>query len=259
VVGARWDHDRIFGGIVSPRLGVILKSRIGTSKLLYGRSFRAPTLYELYYDDSGGTCDDGDVQANPDLRPEKAYTYEVVHETEVGRLAHLTVSAFYYKISGLINEVEREGGCLTSVNAGVFRSKGVEAELRGRLPGELRWSLDYAVTDSRNDVTGERAPVSPEDLGNARLVIPLLKPGATLGLSTRFIGERLTKSGEELRPALVTDATLHIKRIIRGLSLSLSAKNLFNVEHLEPAGPEHLQETLPQDKRVFMIRATWEL
>jgi iron complex outermembrane receptor protein len=259
ILGIRYDHYRSFGAALNPRFGLILKSRIGATKLLYGRSFRAPTLYERYYDDAEGTCEAGEARANPDLKAENAYTYEIVHEADIGRLTHAAVSAFYYRLSDLIDEQEIEGGCITPVNSGVHRSKGVEAELRGGLPGGLRWALNYALTDARNEETGERLPVSPYSFGTARLAIPLFMSKASLGLSMKYLGRRLTKDWNELDPCLVTNATLYLKKIVSGVSISVSAKNLFDAEHLEPAGPEHKQETLPQDERVFMIRASWGL
>jgi outer membrane receptor protein involved in Fe transport len=75
----------------------------------------------------------------------------------------------------------------------------------------------------------------------------------------KYVGGRLTKSGNELDPAFLTNATLRFKEIARGLTASISAKNLFNAEHSEPAGPEHLQEALPQGERTFVLRLGWEL
>src|SRR6185295_11007291 len=50
--GLRWDeYFDSFGGTVNPRVGVILSPNPSAAlKLLYGRAFRAPNPYELYYE-----------------------------------------------------------------------------------------------------------------------------------------------------------------------------------------------------------------
>ena len=258
ILGIRYDHYRSFGDALNPRLGVVAKSKFGATKLLYGRSFRAPTLYERYYDDAGEECAEGTARANPDLGAEHAYIYELVHDTDFGKRTHATVSAFYYKLSGLIEERVLEGGCLTSANTGNYRSKGVEAEVRGVAGGGVRWSASYSLTSVRNRDTGERLAASPDNLATVSVVVPLAPAKATFGVTMKYIGGRLTKNGHELDPAFLSNATLSFKRIVHGLTASISARNLFNAEHSEPAGPEHLQETLPQDERTFMLKLGWE-
>ena len=259
ILGIRYDHYRSFGNTLAPRFGLILKTRAGATKLLYGKSFRAPTFYERYYDDAGVDCEEGAVRGNPGLRAEDAYTYEIVHDADLGNMVHATVSAFYYRISGLVDEIELDGGCLTSVNSGLFHSGGLEAELHGALPRGLRWWVSCAFIDAKNRETGKRLPVSPDKLATVRLSMPFLMPRTSLGLSMRYIGTRLTKTGDELGSSLVTDVTLYMRKLAQGVSLSVSAKNVFDAVHLESAGPEHVQDALPQDRRVIAIRASWEL
>jgi outer membrane receptor for ferrienterochelin and colicins len=259
ILGVRYDDYKSLEGVLNPRLGLILKSRAGATKLLYGKSFRAPTLYERYYDDGGDDCSEGEARANPDLDPERADTYEIVHEAELGHATRATVSAFYYEIEDLIIEEATEEGCLTSVNSGAYRSQGIEATIGGTLRPGLRWSVAYSHTDARNKVTEERLPVSPEDLVTAQLVAPLASPRTSLGITVKYVGEHLGKSDNDLEPVLVTNATLHVKKIAGALSVSLSGKNIFNENYFESAGPEHEQETLPQGKRVFVLKAGWGL
>jgi outer membrane receptor for ferrienterochelin and colicins len=259
VLGLRYDHYRDQGDVLNPRLGLILRSRIGATKLLYGSGFRAPTLYELYYDDTGGECAAGTSMANPDLDSERAYTCEVVHEADLGRTTRATVSAFYYKLRGMIEELELAGGCLTSVNSGTYRSRGLEAEVHGVAAGGVRWFLSYALTDTRNRDTGSRLAASPGNLAVGRVVVPVFGPRVSLGVAAQYVGRRLTKSGVDLEPVLITNATLYLRQVAPGLSLSVAGKNIFDEDHLEPAGPEHVQESLPQAGRSVVAKVSWEL
>ncbi len=73
--GVRYDHYSTFGGTTNPRLGLIWMPRESTAaKLLYGRAFRAPNSFEMYFGNVGG------IKANPDLRPEVIHSYEAVLE-----------------------------------------------------------------------------------------------------------------------------------------------------------------------------------
>jgi len=95
-LGLRYDRYSIFGGTTNPRAALIYNPRKNTTlKFLYGQSFRAPNLFELYYNAPGN-------EANPTLRPETVKTMELVWEQYFANHFLVTVSGFYYPILGLI-------------------------------------------------------------------------------------------------------------------------------------------------------------
>ena len=56
IPGVRFDHYPSFGGTINPRTSLVYRPFSGTwLKAHYGRAFRAPNLYELYYEDGGVT------------------------------------------------------------------------------------------------------------------------------------------------------------------------------------------------------------
>ena len=92
-VGLRHDDYDTFGGTTNPRLALIYRPLEPTTiKFLYGRAFRAPSPYELYYNDGNVTS-----KANPDLEPETIETYELVLEQFLGIGFRLTASLFFNK------------------------------------------------------------------------------------------------------------------------------------------------------------------
>ncbi len=113
-LGLRYDHYSIFGGTTNPRAALIYNPRERTTfKLLHGQSFRAPDLFELFYDAPGN-------EANPSLRPETLKSTELVWEQYFANHFRLTASGFYYPIHSLISEQ------LDSANGeAVFRNAGV--------------------------------------------------------------------------------------------------------------------------------------
>jgi len=88
-LGLRYDHYSIFGGATNPRGALIYNPREKTTfKFLYGQSFRAPNLFELYYNAPGN-------EANPALLPEIAKTMELVWEQYFANHFRVTASGFY--------------------------------------------------------------------------------------------------------------------------------------------------------------------
>ena len=73
--GVRLDAYSTFGRSLNPRAALIfLPYARGNTKLLVGKAFRAPSVYELYYNDGGTT-----QRASPDLKPESIYSSEIEH------------------------------------------------------------------------------------------------------------------------------------------------------------------------------------
>ncbi|HEX7669701.1 MAG TPA: TonB-dependent receptor, partial [Polyangiaceae bacterium] len=73
--GVRLDGYSTFGSSLNPRAAAILRPyQGGNLKILGGKAFRAPSTYELYYNDGGTT----QIQS-PDLRPESIYSFEIEH------------------------------------------------------------------------------------------------------------------------------------------------------------------------------------
>ena len=75
--GIRYDHYDSFGETINPRLSLVYEPIEKTVfKLIYGEAFRAPNVFELYYD-----IPDFDQKGNPDLDPETIDTFEIVWGT----------------------------------------------------------------------------------------------------------------------------------------------------------------------------------
>lgn len=111
------------------------------------RSFRAPTLRELYYQTLAKTQQ---VLANPALGPEHAWGAEAGADFARGAWT-ASATAFVTRIEDIIGQVQLSGGAvrvLQSFNVGNARSEGIEASLdwsRGA------WNLrgTYAYTESK--------------------------------------------------------------------------------------------------------------
>ena len=253
--GLRWDeYFDTFGGTLNPRVGVIISPTPGAAlKLLYGRAFRAPNPYELYYEQD---------EVSASLRPERIATREVVWEQHVTPRLQFNMSVFNNRVRDVIT---REAGSATSTDGLFFQNSedlaasGVEFEVQTLLPGRVAVRVADAFQSSNNRRTGAGLSNSPGHLVTFVLGAPLGGSGVALGFNSWFISERQTPAGHRVAPSFVSDVTLSRPVANRRLDLSLSVHNLFDADYGDPASEEHRQQVIPQDGRTAALRLTWRL
>ncbi|HEX9023063.1 MAG TPA: TonB-dependent receptor [Geobacteraceae bacterium] len=265
--GVRYDHYSTFGGTVNPRLALIYTPFTGTVfKFLYGSAFRAPNVYELYYDiPSQGQ------KGNPSLGPEKIGTYELVYEQELGRLFRGTVSGFYYSIGNLIVQVDDGSGVAMFRNLDRAEADGVEAELDMKLDNGVTGRVSYTFQDAWNGTTGQTLVNSPRHLAKLNVSLPLLQEKIFLGIEEQFTSGRKTLvPGDAAKSFFITNLTLFSKNILQDLELSASVYNLFDCRYGDPGGAEHIQDPgrfvdpghpldiIRQDGRTFRVKLTYK-
>lgn len=138
----RAEHDGGFGWQVLPRLALV--ARIAPPIEVFARAsraFRLPTLEELHF--MGGF-----VQGNPDLDPERAWTWDA------GVLTHplpgLRLSAAFFEIrpDNLIVFLPRSAFVTRAENSGGALLRGVESSLAWHWNG-VRASLSYTFQTAR--------------------------------------------------------------------------------------------------------------
>jgi iron complex outermembrane receptor protein len=255
--GVRYDDFYTFGSTVNPRLALIYQPQATTSlKLIYGTAYRAPTPYELYYNDGGQT-----QVANPGLRPETIATYELVGEQQIGRHLAASVSGFYYDIHDLIDSVtippgNPNAGLIQLQNLGSANAEGVEMALRGDWADRIEGRASCSLTAARDGVTGARLPNSPLALAKLDLDVPIDGRKLVAGLEVLYESERQTLAGQTADGFATVNFTLFSQELVKGLEISGSVYNLFDVHYSEPAGPQYIQDVIQQDGRNFQVKLT---
>src|SRR5262249_27710017 len=153
-----------------PRAALIYQpSNRNTFKFLFGRAFRNPSAYEMFFDDGGVSA-----VRNPGLRPEKANTYEVAYEREWKRRWKTSLSVYRYDLNDVISGTYAPGGLLQYVNTDQVAASGVEGEITGQLFSTIdllsSFSIQRAVSEDRQVL-----PNSPGQLGKLRLSVPIAR------------------------------------------------------------------------------------
>ena len=236
--GLRYDYYETFGGTVNPRLAAIYSPWHPTTlKLLYGQAYRAPNLSET---------------AHGPLEPETIRTYELDWEQELPRHLRFTVAGYRYEVRNLISETSG-----VFENVGRVNANGLEFELEGRYGRGFNARISYALQKAEDDDTGEELSNSPRHLAKAALIAPLYADKLFAGFELQYYGDVSSRSGRSLDDYALVNFTLFSRELIRGLEISGSVYNIFDVHAEHAVSAAHLQDSIAQPGRDFRIKLTY--
>ena len=233
VLGARYDHYSDFGDTVNPRLGLVwATTEAWTTRLLYGRAFRAPSLSELYI------ISNPVVLGNPNLDPEIIDTYELAFSHQMGVGSSYSFNFFHYKIKDMIlYEPTGNGIDLVAANVGKRDGKGLEFELSQQLSETLWFVGNYAYQKSTNTNLDDDVGFAPNNQSYAQLDWEV-SPDWRANVEMHWFG-RIQRSPLDDRPpvdsAAVWNMTLRRLNLLPGLELALNVRNLFDKAWSTPA------------------------
>jgi iron complex outermembrane receptor protein len=252
-VGVRYDHYESLGGTTNPRLALIYNPfRDTTLKLLYGTAFRAPNVYERFFQGLG-------FKSNPSLQPETITTYELILEQYLGAHLRGAASAFYYTLDSLITQrTDPTDGLLVFQNAGEVTAHGVELELEGKWVNGWMGRISYTYQETEDRQTGARLTNSPRHMAKLNLLAPVFQDKLFAGLEMQYMSDRKTLANRHTPGFLLTNITLFNQHLIKGLEISASVYNLFDTRYGDPGAEEHRQDVIPQDGRSFRLKITYE-
>jgi outer membrane receptor for ferrienterochelin and colicins len=245
--GGRYDHYDTFGGSFSPRVVLVAEPATGTwLKGMYGRAFRAPSAYELYYED-------GSVTQKPalDLEPERLETFELAVERRVRPGLRGSLAVYHTKVGNLVGLVtDPADDLLVYANGENARSTGVEVGLEGQLTSSLFARASYAYQRAEQGPENVRPAGSPRHVGHLAMSLSLLRGRLVPGLDVQYLGSRPTLAGGDSGSYTLAGLVLQA-RPQAGSRLELLARvgNLFGSEYFDPGGEEHVQDVLARDGR----------
>ncbi len=142
----KWvSYDSVDGSTFSPKLGVMYRlSRDTTFRATAGKSFRIPTLYDLYrtWKSSSTT-----YRANPNLKPEKAYCFDAGVEQKILEKITARVTFYYNDVDDLIYSVGES--VKDKQNVGKVEIYGLETELSYAPFEKMDIFLNHTFNSSR--------------------------------------------------------------------------------------------------------------
>jgi vitamin B12 transporter len=161
IFGARFDNNSEFGSQFSPSLGVVyqIPTLSDTSiRATVSRAFNAPPLLWKFYEEiiSG-------ITVNPDIKPEKAWVYELGVESRLLDNLWIGLSLYRADVKDAIARIT-EGGKDYMKNFQRFRRLGAEIQIKT----ELNSSLTLSNTAAFNDVENRETKETVRGIGVAR-------------------------------------------------------------------------------------------
>lgn len=244
-LGARIDKSNLLADFFSPRAALIYRPRSAwTFKFLYGRSFRDPSLYELYYGDGLSSV------ADPALRPEAANTVEIDAERKLGKTWNLLTAVYGYRLSNFIEGVPVSSGLIEYENQNSVEAGGVEVEIGGKVAAWLETTASYAVQRAENLGGGGVLANSPENLAKLRFAVPL---GRKFQLSSgmQYTGMRVSLAQQAVPAYCLADFTLTSRNWLRNFDFTLGVRNAFNSSYQNPVAL--IVDTMPQPGRSLFV------
>ena len=251
--GARYDHFETFGGTLNPRAALIYNPLERTTlKALYGRAFRAPNAYELYYHDAGYSQKPG-----LDLEPETINTYEIIMEQYITGQIFGTINGFYYQINDLITLVtDPEDDILVFRNVDEINAMGIEFGLEGRITAGIKGRISYAFVETEDKATGDVLTNSPKHLAKLNVITPIVENRLYVAGEAQYLSERMTLAGNYTEDFVVMNLNLSTQLFDSHVRASVGVFNLFDEKYFDPASEEHTQELIQQNGRTYRASLT---
>jgi outer membrane receptor protein involved in Fe transport len=221
-------------GRVNPSAGFALGSgRLRAHGAVY-RSFRAPTLNELYRDFRVGNTD---TQPNAALRPETLFGAEAGVDW-IGESTRFGVTAFRNQLNGLITNVTLSSTANAIVrqrqNASDALSRGIEVNAR-RSWRDWRIEAAYLYVDSQYDA-GPLVPQVPRHQGSTALTYQHRGTLASVGLRS-YSYQFEDDLNHFILPGFASVQFAVDQRITAGLSARLAIDNLLDRQYLVGFSP----------------------
>jgi len=141
-------------------------------------------------------------------------------------------------------------------------AKGIEVSLDARPTPGTHGYVNYTLQDPH--LSGADMTNSPSHMLKAGLGADLFRL-ATAALELRYESSRLTHQGTTTNGFVIGNGNVTVRpfgnrgpenNLVSGLELGLHVDNLFNARYANPGSIEHLQPTIEQNGRTFVVRLT---
>jgi vitamin B12 transporter len=229
--GARWDDNDDFGDFTTYRLSAAHVADLGGSdlkvKATYGTGFRAPSLFEISYNNGPFALPPA---ADADLREEQSEGYDIGLTWARDDGAWVEVVWFDQRVDQLI-VFDLIGFSGYVQDDGESSSRGIEVAARWPVTTHLVVSGNYTWNETEAADGGQRA-FRPEHLANLGISHLSRNDQLRLGLNLRASRDAVDTDGSAVDNVLLLDANASY-RLNSGLQLYVRAENLLDDEYQE--------------------------
>ena len=247
--GVRYDDYSDFGDTTNPRLALVWATDYNlTSKLLYGRAFRAPGFGELFFENNPV------IQGNANLKPEKVDMLELVFDYRPSFDLETVMSLFVYQADDLIDYVNG-----TAENAREQEGRGIELEANWQIKSDLRLKGNFAFQHSRETKMDVTVPFAPR----RQLFLAAdwrVMQAWSIYTQANFVSDR-ARTASDTRPSIddytTVDMALHYRPPTQPFNLTFSVKNVLDEDAYEPSNGA-IPKDYPLEGRAAYLEAEYQ-
>ncbi len=258
--GGRIDSWSTFGATVNPRFALLFRlSERDMLKVMGGRAFRAPSLYELKYND-GGTTQVASHYGGYKLMPELVWSSEVEFTHRFSDGWSLVSAGHFQYAEDMIEQAQvnvepssGEGIVRYQNRSNALYAVGGDLEVRREFAAGWMFAANYTYLLARYTGNGRSVANVPAHGASVRGVAPL---GAGFRLALRSTLEAPRRLPDHLDrftdPAVITDLVVSGEAPRFGLDYALGLYNLFDWRFALPTDPTFRTTTMPQPGRTLL-------
>lgn len=253
--GVRYDHYSDFGSTWNPRVALVWDvNKQLTTKLLYGKAFRAPSFSEQFNQNNPV------LLGNPNLKPETIQTIEWALDYRPIESLRTALNIYYYEINNLIAQVsDRADGAppFTFRNSGNQQGYGGEFEWAWQVTDNWRLFGNYAWQRAINAQTNNRVTYVPEHHVYTAMDWQFL-PNWYIQPQLNWLGGRIPTNTDTraLRDYETVDVTLRGKQLFGHLNVAASVRNALNAKNNFEVAPSALPQNIPMAGRTFYFETS---
>lgn len=253
-LGLRHDEFDTTDSSTNPRLGVIYQvDKTSSFKMLYGTAFRAPSAYELYYNDGSISTKTPDS-----LLPEDIESFELVYETNTSKGLHWVASIYNNNIKNLIAvQTDPVDDLLVFENVSEAETAGADFEISTRFDNQLEMTASLSTQKTEDVATGLELVNSPRHMAKLLLNMPVSGDDILAGFELQYQDERRTVADDNTDAFLLANLNILARELAKGLTVSATVYNLFDEDYFYPGSEEHEQDQIMQDGRLFRVKVKY--
>lgn len=231
--GVRHDDYSDFGSTTNPRIALVWSTSLNLStKLLYGKAFRAPSFVD------SGNINNPTTIGNPNIQPETMATTELAFDYHPGRDFGAILNFYHYEWNDIIQYVPDTGATTsTAQNFGKQTAYGTELEINWQVHAQVKLAANYSWSKAINETSDVDVAFVPEQQWFVQLDWKI-NDNLKMNVKNHFVQDRLRNVGDlrsQIDDYWLTDLALHWKSSNQLYDVSLITKNLFNVDAREPS------------------------
>lgn len=256
--GIRFDDYSDFGNTINPRAALVWQTRYNmTTKILYGRAFRAPSFAEQF------NINNPVALGNPNLDPETIDTVELAVDFSIKNSIKTGINIFSYEMDDIIRFTADPdpAASRTAQNTGKQTGHGFEWQLKWDINKEINLTTNYAFQNSEDEDTDNDSANAPEQQLYLRADWRV-SPNWHLNTQLNHVADRKRAAGdtrETIDDYTTIDITIRRHAKESNISAAFYLQNIFDEDVREPSlAPGNIRNDLPQAPRSFFVEVGYK-